>query len=354
MKNLLNQIHHAEFSDLCAQVPDASVDAVITDPPYYNIVSNNWDRQWANHTDYIEWISSTLKHFKRILKPNGSLYIFASHRKQAYIEVEVSKYFRVLNNIVWVSNGATTKRADRDILRSYIPTTEHCVFAEQYHADNDYQGVLIDENSNYWDACQSLKKSIIGDYLQREFDNAGVTRLEIRSLFPSKTGNLTGCVSNWLLGHNVPTQAQYELMRNYLNGLNGSQYLRREYEGLRREYEDLRREFKLPMSDEETNVWNFSPELSGRLHPTQKPLKMIESILRTSTRIGDVVLDCFSGSGTTALACHRTGRNFICGDYHLPYVEIARKRLQDADPYQPTKIDDTHTQLSLFEDSDSE
>jgi hypothetical protein len=54
------------------------------------------------------------------------------------------------------------------------------------------------------------------------------------------------------------------------------------------------------------------------------------------------------GSGTTALACYRTGRNFICSDFTQEYVDIARERLQRADPYMPTKVSDTEVQLSLF------
>lgn len=49
----------------------------------------------------------------------------------------------------------------------------------------------------------------------------------------------------------------------------------------------------------------------GRFHPTQKPLELIEAILLKHSNESDVVLDCFSGSGTTALACLKNNRSFV-------------------------------------------
>lgn len=47
-------------------------------------------------------------------------------------------------------------------------------------------------------------------------------------------------------------------------------------------------------------------------HPTIKPLKIFEKLVKNSTKEGELVLDCFSGSGTTAVACHNLNRRFIC------------------------------------------
>ncbi len=65
-----------------------------------------------------------------------------------------------------------------------------------------------------------------------------------------------------------------------------------------------------------------------RLHPTQKSLKMIEWIVIKYSDPGDTILDPFLGSGTTAVACKRTGRNFIGIEKEPKYVEIALKRLE--------------------------
>ena len=55
-----------------------------------------------------------------------------------------------------------------------------------------------------------------------------------------------------------------------------------------------------------------SEEKGKRIHPTQKPLKLFQKILSDFSKENDLVLDCFSGSGTTAVACHKLKRRFIC------------------------------------------
>ena len=64
-------------------------------------------------------------------------------------------------------------------------------------------------------------------------------------------------------------------------------------------------------------------------HPTQKPLKLFEMILCDYSKENDLILDCFSGSGTTAIACHRLNRRFICIEKDREYWEASCKRLED-------------------------
>ena len=63
----------------------------------------------------------------------------------------------------------------------------------------------------------------------------------------------------------------------------------------------------------------------GRFHPTQKPLSLIEKLIIKHSNEGDTVLDCFSGSGTTAVAAYRNGRNFrgceIFGEYYTKSIQ---------------------------------
>ena len=66
-----------------------------------------------------------------------------------------------------------------------------------------------------------------------------------------------------------------------------------------------------------------------RIHPTQKPADLFGMILRDYSKEGDLILDCFSGSGTTAIACHRLKRRFICIEKDPEYWKASCKRLED-------------------------
>ena len=76
------------------------------------------------------------------------------------------------------------------------------------------------------------------------------------------------------------------------------------------------------------SIITFSkPHPSVSVHPTQKPVELFEYLIKTYTNEGDVVLDNVIGSGTTAVACINTGRNYIGIELDEQYVEIARRRI---------------------------
>ncbi|MGN1153824.1 MAG: DNA-methyltransferase [Candidatus Gastranaerophilaceae bacterium] len=75
---------------------------------------------------------------------------------------------------------------------------------------------------------------------------------------------------------------------------------------------------------------NDKTENKLRFHPTQKPLKLISMLLNDYSNENDLILDCFSGSGTTAVACHNLKRRFICIEKDYDYWKASCERLEDA------------------------
>ena len=77
-----------------------------------------------------------------------------------------------------------------------------------------------------------------------------------------------------------------------------------------------------------TNVLDVACD-AEKLHPTQKPVALLEYLIRTYTNPGDTVLDSCMGSGSTAIACMRTGRRFIGIEKDEAYFRIASQRVKD-------------------------
>ena len=84
-------------------------------------------------------------------------------------------------------------------------------------------------------------------------------------------------------------------------------------------------------------VWHITSErhknkINGKTpkmpHVTPKPMELMERIVKASSNPGDLVLDCFVGSGTTAVAAKKLKRNFICSDNNKNYVNLAKKDLK--------------------------
>lgn len=313
MEQYINKIINADCLDVLRELPDKCVSCICVDPPYFGIVKNDWDNQWKDLKEFRQWVDILGKEFYRVLKDNGSFYWFGSWENIAYCQVELDKYFNLLNNIAW-DNGSYLDVFIEKSLRKYaLHANERILF---YDKGEDKTGLEM---------IKEIMPNPFAEYLKSEFKKANVTRKEISKLFPSKTGGLTGCVSNWLNGDNIITKEQYLKIKDYL----GKAYLTREYEELRREYEELRR------------VWNNDKKAfdvlkfpicqdKHRFHETQKPLQLITYLLERSTKENDLVLDCFSGSGTTAIACHNLNRRFICVEKDKEYWQKSVERLEIA------------------------
>jgi site-specific DNA-methyltransferase (adenine-specific) len=72
-----------------------------------------------------------------------------------------------------------------------------------------------------------------------------------------------------------------------------------------------------------------------KFHPTQKPVELFEYLIRTYTNKGDVVLDCCSGSGTTAVAAEASERKWICIEKDVDFADKSALRIADAKPAEP-------------------
>lgn len=86
-------------------------------------------------------------------------------------------------------------------------------------------------------------------------------------------------------------------------------------------YEDAKTVFSLPINSKDKKKW---------LHPTIKPLSIIRTLIRNSSNPNDIVLDCFLGSGTTAVASILENRRYIGIELNEKYYEIAKKRIAKA------------------------
>ncbi len=91
------------------------------------------------------------------------------------------------------------------------------------------------------------------------------------------------------------------------------------------------------------NVWEF-PRVRYRMdeyenHPTQKPIALLERIIKASSNVGDIVLDPFSGSFTTAFVAKRLKRNSVSIELQEDYIKIGLRRLELSDEYKGEKLE---------------
>jgi site-specific DNA-methyltransferase (adenine-specific) len=340
-------LHCGDALDVLRSLPDSSIDLIATDPPYYRVKGLAWDRAWNTADGFLAWIGQLADEWQRVLKPNGSLYCFASPKMAARVEVEIGKRFEVLTRITWRKPPYSTKAEmfRKEDLRAFFPASEGIIFAEHYGADNAAKG-----ESGYGAECDKLRGFVfepLRAYLESERKQAGLTREDVRAYFAAKLGTkgkISGHFydkSQWML----PTEEMYQWLRECHN----PETLRREYEDLRREYEDLRleyetlrRPFSVTADVPYTDVWDFKtvPHRPGK-HVCEKPLDLCEHIILASSRPCAVVLDSFCGSGAFGHAAVKHGRTFIGSDNDPHWIAKSAERIAAVNraprpPAQPT------------------
>ena len=324
----INQVLLGDSIEVLKSLPDNSIDLIATDPPYFKVKKESWDRQWDKPAEFIKWLDSCAEQWQRILKPNGSLYCFASPQMSARVEVMLSDRFKVLNRITWKKPPYSTKAEmfDKESLRGFFPASESIVFCEHYGSDNIAKG-----EAGYGAKCDELRGFIfepLRSYLDSEREKAGFTTRQVAEAFQRKTGSrtVTGMAGHWFssIQWTLPTEENYLWLRE----LFGSEYLRTQYEELRTQYEELRRPFSVSADVPYTDVWTFPTVgyYSGK-HPCEKPLALMEHIISASSRPGAVVLDCFAGGGSTLLAAQNLDRDFIGVEKDPGYHAIAISRI---------------------------
>ncbi|EOE1542372.1 DNA-methyltransferase [Providencia rettgeri] len=320
--NSINLVNDDSLSYI-KTLPDNCIDLIATDPPYFQVKSCSWDNQWENVTAYLSWLDEMLAEFWRVLKPNGSLYMFCGSKLAADTEILVRERFDVLNHIIWAKPSGPWRRQNKESLRSYFPATERIIFAEHYQSP--YKG----KSSGYLQRRRELKESTLRpliEYFKQARDSLGITAKEIHQATGKQMASHWFGYSQWQL----PNESDYLKLQELFNQVAVKQFsdnplsrqhadlvseqklLNREYHELSQQYQLLRRPFSVTVDVPYTDVWVYPPvQYYPGKHPCEKPSAMMEHIINSSSRDGDVVADFFMGSGATIKAALKLNRRVI-------------------------------------------
>ena len=209
---------HGDCLELMKNIPDGSVDLVLTDPPYGMAFKSNYRKEKYNeikNDKSLEWLEKYVGECFRILKYNTAVYFFCSWHNVDVFKQAIEKKFKIKNILIWEKNNTSMG----DLKASYAPKYEMIIFAHK------------------------------GRKLLNGFRYADIIKA-------NRTGN--------------------------------------------------------------------------KLHPTEKPVDLLELFIKNSSDENAVVFDGFMGSGSTGVACVNTNRRFIGIELDEGYFNIAKKRIEEA------------------------
>ena len=317
------ELYCGDCLEIMKTIPDKSINLVLIDPPY-NIGKDKWDK-WETVDDYVQFMGKVFLEIQRILKDNGSFYFFHNDFLQM---VELQNFinknmeFKFKQMLVWDKfNGIPAGTQGRNCVfngqRNYAKCCEYIL----YYTFQDETGLnKIKLDMNNFKTLRDYSKRLqdyIGLKIGQINKKLGTRRAEHFFYHSSTQWDLcTEEVYNLLIENfNID---EWEEFRTY-------ESLRQEYESLRQEYESLRYVFNI---QNVPSILQHEP-VKQNGHLTPKPIKILETLIKTSSNENDVVLDCFMGSGSTGVACKHTNRKFIGIEVNEKYFELAKKRIEE-------------------------
>ena len=237
------ELYKGDCLEVMKTIPDNSIDAIITDPPY-GTTACKWDSVIPFD---LMW-----EQLNRIIKPNGAIVLFGSEPFSSALRMSNIKNYKY--DIVWdkvsTSSGVLAKKR---------PLNDH-----------ELVSIFYSKQPTYNPQMQKGKKWSRGGKMKKSAEVYG----EIKDIGKPK---------------NDTTDLKYPKQISVFSNANRN----------------------------------------NRLHPTQKPVALMEYLIKTYTNENELVLDFTMGSGSTGVACKNTNRNFIGIEKDDKYFEIAKNRIDN-------------------------
>lgn len=288
--------------EVMAGLPDGSVDAVICDPPYGTMQGFN-GIDWDVALDP----ASMFEHCNRVLRMNGALVLFSQEPYTSRLITEAHGNLPFSYRMTWLKDSFANHLGCKKAPVSY--TEDVLVFFKKY--DTLAQHPLRQYAKRVLAICGGDLKAI----------NARLGHRRAEHFFYVESTQFGLCTE----------QTYAQLCEVY--GLTGFEWFKT-YDELKAIDDAFKasvaRTFNLPEGQKyKSNVLQYPKDRTGH-HPTQKPVALMEDLVKTYTNPGDTVLDFTMGSGSTGVACANTGRRFIGIEREPKYFDIACRRIEDA------------------------
>lgn len=273
------------------RIPDGSIDAILTDPPYLYLKNQKLDKEFDEDTLFKEWM--------RVLKDDGMIAVFGRGVPCARWLVKLDEIgFKHKEDMVWN--------------KSYCPTP----------------GLAVSRCSENFYILAKGKGKVIKTkvpYLQMKGHDLASMQQDIKRLCEVLRSPESLCK-----------------VLKYIEGIKDGGFKRDDWEYNENMFKEsitgdrkslmlgnlcVTEMQKIEVGMNEKTIILEPMEKFGRIHPTQKPVSLLIRILNLISKKGDTILDCFSGSGSTAVACMKSGRGFIGFELDKEYYDKSIERI---------------------------
>lgn len=294
-------------------IADKSIDMILCDLPY-GTTACSWD--------VIIPFEELWKQYKRIIKEKGVIVLFGSEPFSSLLRTSKLDWYKY--DWIWEKNNAGNFQ-----LVNYQPLKIHETISVFYNETPNMQ---------------------FAEIMKENMQRLNLKQIDISRLELSRTGGITGWVTNKLNGSQLPTEQQWDKICKLFGIENVYDEILSSVPTVTYNLDIAETELVLSNKGKAGSLGHLSSESKrdtyiqsktgypksilkydreNGLHPTQKPLPLMEFLIKTYSNEGDTVLDNCMGSGTTGVACKKTGRYFIGIEKDEKYFELAVRRVSE-------------------------
>ncbi len=324
----MHELHHGNCLDILRTMPDCSIDAVVTDPPYgLSFMGKRWDYDVPSTEIWAECL--------RVLKPGGYLLAFAGTRTQHRMAVRIEDAgFEIRDMLAWMYGSG---------------------FPKSHNLDGEHQGwgTALKPAMEPITMARKPFKATVAQNVQ-EWGTGAINidgcRIETDDSWNIIRGSVVGLDGGFLKGKKeiprqgntlgrFPANVMHDGSAEILQGMGEAARFFYTPKACKSDRENGC--FALPLVSYEMNRppdsdVDLVPTVNRNFHPTVKPTDLMRYLCRMVTPTGGIVLDPFTGSGSTGRGAVLEGFRFIGCEMDADYIEIAKARILAAEKaYQP-------------------
>tara|TARA_B110000285_G_scaffold43621_1_gene48512 strand:+ start:1698 stop:2630 length:933 start_codon:yes stop_codon:yes gene_type:complete len=292
------------------KIESGSVDLILTDLPYGVLKMKEKSGNYTKLNTAEKWDKAIepIKIFEianRILRKNGKMILFSQEPYTTKLITEAIPNIPFGYRATWEKDNFANALGTKVNMVSF--TEDILVFSKthQLKVDNHLRDYMREE--------------------REKVKNAGYKDKDLRTMcgLSLKGGGMLGHYwgkEQWTM----PTEKHYTTLQK-------TGFFKKPYTELKKDYEDYKKSFASTFNLWEgkkykSNILKYKKDYDGH-HPTQKPVLLLEDLIKTFSNEGNLVVDLTMGSGSTGVACANTNRNFIGIEQDENYFNIANKRI---------------------------
>ena len=294
------------------KIESGSVDLILTDLPYGNMNTDGGRKLNINGWDLSIQPKKVYEIANRILRKNGKMVLFSQEPYTTKLITEAIPNIPFNYRATWEKDNFAVALGAKVNMVSF---TEDILVFSKMHDTEDLHPLR-----NYLKECKQ---------------KSGMTNKQFNHLFSDYT-NKKGNRDRSVLEH-YWAAAQFHLPTEdiYKNILQATGFFKTPYEELKEIDNKFKKRFASTFNLWEgnkykSNILKYKKDYDGH-HPTQKPVLLLEDLIKTFSNENDLVVDLTMGSGSTGVACKNTNRDFIGIEQDENYFNIAQKRIKETE-----------------------